>query len=119
MAGIKETLDWAKALQVAADQLNKASADGRIDWRDFEHLIPLIGAGNDAIKDSRLIAEELKDLDLDEAKHLVEQFLVSGMALWEVLRRILGNNGPEPQRAKYKTAAQVRAAKKAKAAPKK
>lgn len=72
MATIKETMDVFTMAKAAAVAIKAAKADGRVDWKDLlsqesRALLPAVQA---AVKDSQLIAEELKDLNQEEAKLL-------------------------------------------------
>lgn len=100
--GVKEILDWSVALKQAADSLESALDDNKIDWRDWRELGPLLERGNDALRGSSLIASEIKDMDIEEAKEVVESFVISTTAFYGVIRKIVGNNGPAPAKSAVK-----------------
>lgn len=50
---------------------NAAKADGKIDFADTGHLIPLIPVINPALQDIDKVDDEIKDLDANEAEQLL------------------------------------------------
>lgn len=71
MSGIKETQDLIKLVQVSADVLKAAKADGSIDYKDLTKLGPMIGALKAAVDGAKLVSEELKELSPEETTELL------------------------------------------------
>jgi len=71
MAGITETKEVIKFVQVLAETITEAKADGSIDIFDAMNAIslltPLAAAGKGILE----IKEELKDLDKEEVQELL------------------------------------------------
>jgi diadenosine tetraphosphate (Ap4A) HIT family hydrolase len=71
MAGITETKEVIKFVQVLAETITEAKADGSIDIFDAMNAISLISPLAAAGKGILEIKEELKDLDKEEVQELL------------------------------------------------
>jgi hypothetical protein len=71
MAGITETKEVIKFVQVLAETITEAKADGSVDIFDAMNAISLISPLAAAGKGILEIKEELKDLDKEEVQELL------------------------------------------------
>jgi hypothetical protein len=74
---IKETLEVVLFLENMAEAIDKAKADGKVDWQDLlnketRELVPSLFA---AIKDSEQVKAEIQDLTKEETSELVERLV--------------------------------------------
>lgn len=72
--GVKETLEVLEGVKVLAVAGSKIGADGKINTDDLKHLVDIAKKYQklaDAYKDANLVAEELGDLDEQEAIQLI------------------------------------------------
>lgn len=73
MVGIKETEDGIKLIEVIADAVLAAKANGVVSLLDdADEFLPVLRAGIEAARGSAGIAAELKELDGTEVSQLVE-----------------------------------------------
>jgi len=86
MAGITETKEVIKFVQVLAETITEAKADGSIDIFDAMNAIslltPLAAAGKGILE----IKEELKDLDKEEVQELLAMMQDAVSQLVEALK---------------------------------
>lgn len=81
MAGIKETREVLKLLEDLADAIEKAKSDGSIDWFDLPKLGGVVSSAKKAMDGSHLIDDELRDLDADEIKVLINDAVSAATAI--------------------------------------
>lgn len=72
--GIKETKEMVLFIGAVGTAFAKAKEDGKITIDDAMLLIPLLGLAKDAFHGAEKIIAELKDLDKDEKKELIDEF---------------------------------------------
>ena len=83
--GIKELKDVIEAVDATAVAIQKAKADGSIDWMDLPKLGGPALAWKDAIVGFEQIPAEIKDLDAEELKEVLASSLMAIKHLGEVL----------------------------------
>lgn len=72
--GVKETKELALFIGALGSAFSKAKDDGKITLDDAMLLVPLLGLAKEAIQDADQVVAELKDLDDDEKKEIIEEF---------------------------------------------
>jgi len=86
MAGITETKEVIKFVQVLAETITEAKADGSIDIFDAMNAISLLSPLAAAGKGILEIKEELKDLDKEEVQELLAMMQDAVSQLVEALK---------------------------------
>ena len=81
---LKDTLEVMTALKLIINTANKVVADGKVDLTDAKYALELLqsyGVFIEAVKDIKIVGDELKNLDEAE-------FLILGKEVWGLLKGI-------------------------------
>jgi len=84
---MKETLDILVLVRAIADAIDKAKADGKLDWFDIPKIADLREAASQALRGSQNIPAELLDLDGDEVKVLLDGLITAIQKLYYAIRQ--------------------------------
>lgn len=81
---LKNTLEVMTALRLIINTANKVVADGKVDLTDAKYALELLqsyGVFIEAVKDIKIVGDELKNLDEAE-------LLILGQEVWGMLKGI-------------------------------
>ena len=79
--GTKELLDYANALKVSGEQLEKVAEDGDLDVWDLRHLPAIYTAAKEAAEGTEEAKLEIKELSKEELQEVVTAFIAGGSKL--------------------------------------
>lgn len=83
----KECEDVILFIDKLTEALAKSKADGKIDWMDIRHAVPVSGPLRAAIEDGDKIPQEIKDASGEVMESLLTRMVASVMALGDVALR--------------------------------
>lgn len=88
--GTKELLEYAAALKICGEQLQKASEDGDLDIWDVRHVPAIMSAVKTAVEGTDIAKLELADLSAEEMQVVITAFLEGGKEMIDGVNGVIG-----------------------------